>query len=348
MPSTDLAADDVPTKLSVTDPLATDETRIDRWLCAVRLVKTRPLATRLCEGGHVLVNGLPAKPSTKVRAGDRVEALIADRERIVEVVRPIESRVGAAVAATCYVDHSPPVVPAGRAGDHARPWGGPAEQAPAARARAPAPGPPTPERLRHAPRAIADEPRAGVYRCEPAATILRRPRTSKTRCPTHRIDRPLPRSAERARLAGHVDKRLRSRVRIYLVIFVVMLAVVVVDTVLTGTAPILVGLGLLVGVVVGVFVSRMYRLDWDQSANQVVSRIDKIGAAILVAYIVFAVSRSWLVGSFVDRSAVGPVGLSIVCGIMLGRVVGMSHGIRGVLHDAGVDVLMNEGEPPAT
>jgi ribosome-associated heat shock protein Hsp15 len=94
----------------VTDPRATDETRIDRWLCAVRLVKTRPLATRLCEGGHVLVNGSPAKPSTKVRAGDRVEALIADRERVVEVMRPIESRVGAAVAATCYVDHSPPVV----------------------------------------------------------------------------------------------------------------------------------------------------------------------------------------------------------------------------------------------
>ena len=111
MPSTDLAADDVPTKLSVTDPLATDETRIDRWLCAVRLVKTRPLATRLCEGGHVLVNGSTAKPSTKVRAGDRVEALIADRKRIVEVTLPIESRVGAPVAATCYVDHSPPVVP---------------------------------------------------------------------------------------------------------------------------------------------------------------------------------------------------------------------------------------------
>ena len=95
----------------MTDPAATAETRIDRWLCAVRLVKTRPLATRLCEGGHVLVNGSSAKPSTKVRAGDRVEAFIADRERIVEVTRPIESRVGAAVAATCYVDHSPPVVP---------------------------------------------------------------------------------------------------------------------------------------------------------------------------------------------------------------------------------------------
>lgn len=94
----------------MTDPLAPDETRIDRWLCAVRLVKTRPLASQVCEAGHVVVNGSSAKPSTKVRAGDRVEALIADRRRIVEVVRPIESRVGAAVAATCYVDHSPPVV----------------------------------------------------------------------------------------------------------------------------------------------------------------------------------------------------------------------------------------------
>ena len=95
----------------MTDPIAADETRIDRWLCAVRLVKTRPLASRLCEGGHVLVNGSSAKPSMKVRAGDRVEALIADRRRIVEVTLPIDSRVGAAVAATCYVDHSPPVAP---------------------------------------------------------------------------------------------------------------------------------------------------------------------------------------------------------------------------------------------
>src|SRR5918998_4442579 len=94
----------------VTDHSAAEETRIDRWLCAVRLVKTRPIATQLCEGGHVRINGSSAKASSKVRPGDRINAFIADRERIVEVVRPIESRVGAAVAATCYVDHSPPPV----------------------------------------------------------------------------------------------------------------------------------------------------------------------------------------------------------------------------------------------
>jgi ribosome-associated heat shock protein Hsp15 len=104
------------TELTDLRTVATDDTRIDRWLCAVRLAKTRPLATGLCEAGHVLLNGSPAKPSSKVRAGDRIEAFIADRKRIVEVIRPIESRVGAAVAATCYVDHSPPVVPEARQG----------------------------------------------------------------------------------------------------------------------------------------------------------------------------------------------------------------------------------------
>ncbi len=94
----------------MTDRAAADETRIDRWLSAVRLVKTRPIATQLCEAGHVRINGSSAKASSKVRPGDRVDAFIADRGRTVEVVRPIESRVGAAVAVTCYVDHSPPPV----------------------------------------------------------------------------------------------------------------------------------------------------------------------------------------------------------------------------------------------
>src|SRR5262249_34122667 len=87
-----------------------EDTRIDRWLCAVRLVKTRPMATQLCEGGHVRVNGNSAKPSTKVRAGDVVHVLIAERSRILEVVRPIETRVGAPVAAASYIDNSPPPV----------------------------------------------------------------------------------------------------------------------------------------------------------------------------------------------------------------------------------------------
>jgi ribosome-associated heat shock protein Hsp15 len=83
-------------------------TRVDRWLWAVRLYKTRSDATAACRGGHVRVNGVPAKPATTVREGDRVAAHAHGRQRVLEVARIIDKRVGAAVAAECLVDHSPP------------------------------------------------------------------------------------------------------------------------------------------------------------------------------------------------------------------------------------------------
>jgi ribosome-associated heat shock protein Hsp15 len=80
---------------------------VDKWLWAVRVCKTRSLATDVCRGGHVRVNGAPAKPATVVRPGDRVEARVHGRARVLEVVRVVDKRVGAPVAAECVVDHSP-------------------------------------------------------------------------------------------------------------------------------------------------------------------------------------------------------------------------------------------------
>ncbi|HYH48838.1 MAG TPA: RNA-binding S4 domain-containing protein [Acidimicrobiia bacterium] len=85
-----------------------DATRVDKWLWAVRLCKTRSLATELCAAGHVKVNGAPAKPAHPVRVGDRVEAFVHDRQRVLEVVQVIEKRVSAPLAAEAMVDHSPP------------------------------------------------------------------------------------------------------------------------------------------------------------------------------------------------------------------------------------------------
>jgi ribosome-associated heat shock protein Hsp15 len=90
---------------------APETTRVDKWLWAVRLYKTRSLATEACAAGHVRVNGAPAKAAHPVRVGDRVEARAHDRQRIFEVVRIIEKRVSAPVAAEALVDHSPPPPP---------------------------------------------------------------------------------------------------------------------------------------------------------------------------------------------------------------------------------------------
>jgi ribosome-associated heat shock protein Hsp15 len=88
-----------------------DTTRVDRWLWAVRLYKTRSDATDACRGGHVKVNGAAAKAATTVRVGDRVEAFVHARQRVLEVVQIIDKRVSAPVAATCVIDHSPPPPP---------------------------------------------------------------------------------------------------------------------------------------------------------------------------------------------------------------------------------------------
>ena len=84
-----------------------ESTRVDRWIWAVRLYKTRSLAAAACVAGHVRVNGVTVKPATKVRVGDRVEARIGDWHRVVDVERVIEIRVGATLATDCMVDHSP-------------------------------------------------------------------------------------------------------------------------------------------------------------------------------------------------------------------------------------------------
>jgi ribosome-associated heat shock protein Hsp15 len=86
-------------------------TRVDRWLWAVRIYSTRSESTGACVGGHVEVNGKAAKAATPVRQGDRVSAFAHGRQRELEVVTIIEKRVGAPIAATCLVDHSPPPPP---------------------------------------------------------------------------------------------------------------------------------------------------------------------------------------------------------------------------------------------
>ncbi len=85
--------------------------RIDRWLCATRIFKSRTLAQAACEGGHVRVNGSAAKPSHAVEVGDHVEAM-APRGPVVVIVTVLEvKRQSPARARELYEDHSPPPPP---------------------------------------------------------------------------------------------------------------------------------------------------------------------------------------------------------------------------------------------
>ncbi|MBV7701475.1 RNA-binding protein S4 [Nocardia sp. 852002-20019_SCH5090214] len=82
--------------------------RVDSWIWAVRLFKTRSAAATACRGGHVRVNGTTVKPAQQIKPGDEVRVRNAGAERIVVVVRPVVKRVGASIATQCYIDKSPP------------------------------------------------------------------------------------------------------------------------------------------------------------------------------------------------------------------------------------------------
>jgi ribosome-associated heat shock protein Hsp15 len=92
-------------------PASGGSVRVDSWIWCVRLTKTRSLAAAACRAGHVRVNGERVKPAQAVRVGDEVRLHHAGRERVVVVSRILSKRVGAPVAAECFVDNSPPPPP---------------------------------------------------------------------------------------------------------------------------------------------------------------------------------------------------------------------------------------------
>ncbi len=71
------------------------EVRIDKWLWAVRLFKTRSLASEACKKGRVMLQGIPVKPSRNVKLGD---VIVVKRNPVLfsfQVLALTENRMGA-------------------------------------------------------------------------------------------------------------------------------------------------------------------------------------------------------------------------------------------------------------
>lgn len=71
------------------------EARLDKWLWAARIYKTRTLAADACKNGRITINGAQAKPSRSVKAGDEVGVKKSPVTYTFRVKQAIEKRVGA-------------------------------------------------------------------------------------------------------------------------------------------------------------------------------------------------------------------------------------------------------------
>lgn len=88
-----------------------NKTRIDKWLWAVRLYKTRSLASEACQSGRVKVNGSSVKPAFMVHVDHEIYINRGAGEvSIYKIVNIIDKRVGAPLAVLCYEDKSPPKI----------------------------------------------------------------------------------------------------------------------------------------------------------------------------------------------------------------------------------------------
>jgi ribosome-associated heat shock protein Hsp15 len=85
--------------------------RIDKWLWAIRLYKTRNQATEACKAGKVKVLDKNVKASYMLETGMTVQVRKRDRIFVVKVLSLIEKRTSATIAQTCYEDLSPPAEP---------------------------------------------------------------------------------------------------------------------------------------------------------------------------------------------------------------------------------------------
>lgn len=72
-----------------------DQARIDKWLWAVRIYKTRSIAAEACKKGHVSIGERTAKPAHNVRAGDIINVKKAPITYSFKVLQCAEHRVGA-------------------------------------------------------------------------------------------------------------------------------------------------------------------------------------------------------------------------------------------------------------
>jgi ribosome-associated heat shock protein Hsp15 len=81
-----------------------DKLRVDKWLWAVRIFKTRTLSANNCKKGNIKINGEKAKPSSSVAVGNEVSVQKNGFNLIFQVEKLIAKRVGAPLAVECYLD----------------------------------------------------------------------------------------------------------------------------------------------------------------------------------------------------------------------------------------------------
>ena len=101
--------------------------------------------------------------------------------------------------------------------------------------------------------------------------------------------------SSRKEVAAYVHKKLLFRLRRLAVFFIIAIAILIYEISENYLAGYLVIAGVIFGFCIGYIVAkRMHKITWDEEADKVIGKMDRVGIIILIIYILFAVTRRWI------------------------------------------------------
>ena len=129
---------------------------------------------------------------------------------------------------------------------------------------------------------------------------------------------------------GAASPKLHQKLLLYILIFLIGAGLVIFDLV-TKHEPLSYPLsGFIVGLGIGLITRRMYQIQWDDQTQQVVSHIDFYGGILFLIYMIFVLYKQDLIQLFAFGAVVTTTSISVLAGVMLGRILG----IRKYIHKA--------------
>src|ERR1035437_3860273 len=128
-----------------------------------------------------------------------------------------------------------------------------------------------------------------------------------------------------------VDKKLIFRQRVFFVIITIFIIIDIVNVIKGKISALLAISGFLLTTVLGLILSRIFKIHWHSEKQKVVSRLDIIGVIFLVLYIVIEIGRKWFLGHWLSGASLSALVLIIPTGLILGRFLGTSMKINKIL-----------------
>ena len=142
--------------------------------------------------------------------------------------------------------------------------------------------------------------------------------------------------SSRKEVVKFVHRKLLFRLRRLTIFFLVIIGIVIYEVSQNYIAGYLAITGFVIGIIIGLAVAyRMHKISWNAEMSKAVTKMDRLGIIILIAYILFAIFRGWIFSYWLKGNALTAFSLSVGAGAILGRLYSTRQQIRQILKEEG-------------